>query len=156
MKIFKKKTAQTSNEYYEAYKAELSGKVETKSFFSLNNILKLEILVVAIGFVMMNQNNLTIELKKMYVAENDVLPVSMQYASLESDLIVELEDTPLKEINIREADNNDMIRTNILDIAEEEAYVENGDIKVLIELLKAEMSNKKASTTANRIIISQK
>jgi hypothetical protein len=155
MKIFKKKTVETSNDYYEAYKAEISGKVEKKSFFSLRNILKLELLVVAVGFLILNQNSLSLELKKMYVAENDVLPVSMQYASLESDLVVEQEDTHFEKINIREENKNDLLSAKVFD---KELYVENVDIKLLIELLRSEMIEKRKSesTSANRIIISQK
>jgi hypothetical protein len=155
MKIFKKKKVQTSNDYYEAYKAELSGnsKVEQNRFFSLNKVLKLELLVVALGLFIMNQNNFSLELKKMYVAGNDILPVSMQSASLDRDLIVEKEDIYLEKIKIREDDQNDILTKKVLDA---ELYVESSDIKLLIELLKSEMREKRESASANRIIISQK
>jgi len=153
MKIFKKKTVQTSNDYYEAYKAELNGKIEKKSFFSLSNVLKLEVLVVVVGFFILNQNSLSLELKKMYVAENSVLPVSMQQDSRDNDLVVELEDTYVEKITIREDSQNDMLTTKVLNT---ELYVENSDIKLLIELLQSEMEEKRKSASANRIIISQK
>ncbi len=153
MKIFKKKTAQTSNDYYEAYKAELSAnsKVEKNRFFSLSKVFKFEVLVLALGLFILNQNGLSLELKKMYVAGNDILPVSMQSASLDNDLVVKLEDTYVETIKIRE--ENDMLTEKILD---EELYVENDDIKLLIELLQAEMEEKRKLLSANRVIISQK
>lgn len=155
MKIFKKKTAQTSNDYYEAYKAELSGnsKVEKNRFFSLSKVFKLEVFVLALGLFIMNQNDLSLELKKMYVAGNDILPVSMQSTSLDNDLVVELEDTYVEAINIREDNENDMLTEKVLDA---ETYVENEDIKLLIELLQTEMQEKRESDSANRIVISQK
>ena len=148
MKIFKQKKTETSNDYYEAYKAELGGTVEKNKFFSFSNILKLEIIVIAFGLFIMNQNDLSLELKKMYVAENNVLPVSMQTESLDSDLVVQLEDVSLEKITIRED-----ISTNKL---EKETYVENADIKLLIQLLEYEMQEKQESVVANRIVLSQK
>jgi len=150
MKIFKKNTVETSNDYYEAYKAELNGKVEKKSFFSLSNLLKLEVLIVAVGFFILNQNSLSLELKKMYVAENNILPVSMQK---DNDLVVSLEDTHVEKITIREDTQNEMLTTKVLN---EEAFVNNRDIKLLIELLQSEMEEKEESSATNRVIISQK
>jgi len=150
MKIFKKNTVETSNDYYEAYKAELNGKVEKKSFFSLSNLLKLEVLIVAVGFFILNQNSLSLELKKMYVAENNMLPVSMQK---DNDLVVSLEDTHVEKITIREDTQNEMLTTKVLN---EEAFVNNRDIKLLIELLQSEMEEKEESSATNRVIISQK
>ena len=153
MEIFKKKTVGTSNDYYEAYKAELNGKIEKKSFFSLSNVLKLEVLVIAVGLFILNPNSLSLELKKMYVAENSVLPVSMQQDSQDNDLVVELEDTYVEKITIREDSQNDMLTTKVLN---EEAFVNNRDIKLLIELLQSEMEEKRKSTSSNRVVISQK
>jgi len=155
MKIFKKKTAQTSNDYYEAYKAELSGtvQIEKSNFFSLSKLFKLEVLVVALGLFVLNQNGFSVELKKMYVTGNDILPVSMQHDSRDNDLVVELEDTHVEKITIREDNQNDMLTEKILDT---ELYVENDDIKLLIELLQTEMKEKRDSDSANRVIISQK
>lgn len=150
MKIFKKNTVETSNDYYEAYKAELNGKVEKKSFFSLSNLLKLEVLIVAVGVFILNQNGLSLELKKMYVAENNMLPVSMQK---DNDLVVSLEDTHVEKITIREDTQNEMLTTKVLN---EEAFVNNRDIKLLIELLQSEMEEKEESSATNRVIISQK
>jgi len=146
MKIFKKKTVQTSNDYYEAYKAELNGEIEKKSFLSLSNVIKLEVLVIAVGLFILNQNSLSLELKKKYVVENNVLPVSIQQNSQDNDLVVE-------KITIREDSQNDMLTTKVLN---EEAFVNNSDIKLLIELLQSEMKEKRKSTSSNRIVISQK
>jgi len=147
MKLFNRKTEQTSNDYYEAYKVELGAKAEENKIFSLNNFLKLEILAVAVGFIMLNQNSLTSEFKK-FTDGNDALPVSMQYASLDKDLVVTQEDTNLKKIEIRE---DDTVLANTLD---EEAFVNNTDIQLLLELLQSKMKEKQ-ELSPNRIIISQ-
>jgi len=149
MKIFNNKVEQTSNDYYDAYKAELGLGMEDNKFLTLKNFLKLEVLVVAVGFIMMNQNSLTSEFKK-FTSGNDSLPVSMQYAALDEELVVTQEDdVNLEKISIRE---DDTVETNTLD---EEAFVNNTDIKLLLELLKTKMKEKEESTSSNRIIISQ-
>ena len=151
MKLFNNKEEQTSNDYYEAYKAELGIGVEENRLFSLNNFLKLEILAVAVGFIMLNQNSLTSEFKKMYTADNNSLPVSMQSAGLDEELVVTLDDDKnLEKIAIRE----DTIVTE--ETSDKEALVDNGDLKLLIELLKTEMKENEQAAAANRIIISQK
>jgi len=143
MKLFNNKEEQTSNDYYEAYKAELGIGVE--------EFLKLEILAVAVGFIMLNQNSLTSEFKKMYTADNNSLPVSMQSAGLDEELVVTLDDDKnLEKIAIRE----DTIVTE--ETSDKEALVDNGDLKLLIELLKTEMKENEQAAAANRIIISQK
>ena len=156
MKIFNNQKEQISNDYYEAYKAEIGVKergieAEKSSLFTLNNFLKLEILAVAIGFIVLNQNSLTSKYKKMYTAENNSLPVSMQSASLDEELVVTLEDdeTPekiaIREENVATAESSD-----------KETLVDNRDLKLLIELLKNEMKENEETIAANRIIISQK
>jgi len=148
MKIFNRKTEQSSNDYYEAYKVELATEAEENKLFSLNNFLKLEIIAVAVGFIMMNQNSLTSEFKK-FTDGNDILPVSMQYAGLDKELVITQEDNKnLEKISIRE---DDTVLTNTLD---QEAFVNNTDIQLLLELLKSKMKDKQESPS-NRIIISQ-
>jgi len=78
MKIFNNKNEQTSNDYYEAYKAEIGAVAEENRFFSLNNFLKLEILAVAAGFFMLNQQTLMTEYQQLMVGK-DMLPE--RYAS---------------------------------------------------------------------------
>jgi hypothetical protein len=153
MNIFKKNTVETSDDYYEAYKAEMVGENEKKNFFSLSNILKLEVLVVAVGILILNQNSLSLEFKKTYVAGNNVLPVSIQQDSRDNDLIVALEDAYVEKIIIKEDNPTAMLTEKVLD---KELYVENSDIKLLIELLQSEMKENKQSKSSNRIIISQK
>jgi len=138
MKLFNKQKEKTSNDYYEAYKAELgiNKEVEENRFFSLNNFLKLELVAVAIGFITLNQESLISELKKMHIANSNNLPVSMQYASLDEDLVVTQEDSQkLEKIEIRE---DDVVADDVLD---DEIFVNNRDIQVLLELLKTEIQD---------------
>ena len=57
MNIFRKKSNDTSNDYYNAYKAELGRAEEKKGFFSLNTIIKLETAVITAGLIFMGYNN---------------------------------------------------------------------------------------------------
>jgi len=150
MKIFKQKTVQTSNDYYEAYKAELSEEVQEKKLFTLSNFIKLEVLVIAVGFFILNQNSLSLELKKEALASNDLLPVSMQeYESVDKELVVTNDESYSKKIEIREDEIADV---NSL----EEDLVDNSELELLIKLLQSEMEENKKSSTNNKIIISQK
>jgi len=146
MKIFNNKE-QTSNDYYEAYKAEIGAKREEKKIFSLNNFLKLEILAVAAGFFMMNQQTLTSEYQQL-MAGNDNLPVSEQYANLDKELVVTQEDEITEKVAIRE----DVVA---MEKTDKEMLVDNSDLKLLIELLKSEMKESEQTSSSNRIIISQ-
>ena len=147
MKIFNNKKEQTSNDYYDAYKAEISSEREEKKFFSLNNFLKLEILAVAAGFFMMNQQTLTSEYQQL-MAGNENLPVSEQYANLDKELVVTQEDEIAEKVAIRE----DVVA---VDKTDKEMLVDNSDLKLLIELLKSEMKDSEQTSSNNRIIISQ-
>jgi len=148
MKLFNTKKEQTSNDYYEAYKAEIGAAKEEKKFFSLNNFLKLEILAVAAGFLMMNQQSLTSEYKQL-MAGDDSLPVSEQYANLDKELVVTQEED---DIPVQVAIREDVVME---DSADKDALVDNSDLKLLIELLKSEMKESEKATSNNRIIISQ-
>ena len=145
--IFNKNIEQTSNDYYEAYKAELVLEEEENKLFSLNNFLKLEILAVAVGFFMMNQQILTSQFQEAAAGKN-MLPVSEQYANLDKELIVTQEDDIPAKVAIRE----DVVTADKID---KETLVDNSDIQLLIELLKSEMKENEQTSSNNRIIISQ-
>jgi len=145
--IFNKNIEQTSNDYYEAYKAELVLDEEENKLFSLNNFLKLEILAVAVGFFMMNQQTLTSEYQQ-FIAGKEMLPVSEQYANLDKELIVTQEDDVPEKVAIREDDV-------VVGKTDKEALVDNSDLQLLIELLKSEMKENEQTSSNNRIIISQ-
>jgi len=142
------KEEQTSNDYYEAYKAEIGIGVEENKLFSLNNFLKLEILAVAVGFFMLNYQTISSEFQQI-IAGNDMLPVSEQYANLDKELVVTQEDDVPEKVAIRE----DVVAVDKID---KESLVDNGDLQLLIELLKSEMKENEKSVSDNRIIISQK
>jgi len=156
MKLFNKPKEKTSNEYYDAYKAEIGIKeageeIEKNGLFSLKNLFKLEILAILIGFILLNQSSLTSKLTKMYVANEDSLPVSMQYDDLDKELIVTQEDdTDLNTIAIRE---ERIVPTKSSD---KEDFADNGDLDQLIELLRSEVKEDEQSEADHRIIISQK
>jgi len=158
MTIFNNQKEPISNDFYEAYKEEIGAKKrgierEKNRFFTLNNFLKLEIVAVAVGFFLLNQESLTSEFKKISMASDDSLPVSIQQNSaLDKELVVteEEDDATLDKIAISE---ERMVEEQRLD---KEALAENEDLKLLIELLKVEMKEKEEASAANRLVISQK
>jgi len=78
-----------------------------------------------------------------------MLPVSEQYASLDKELVVTQEDDAPVNVAIRE----DVVA---VDKRDKETLVDNGDLQLLIELLKSEMKESEQTASDNRIIISQK
>jgi len=136
MRLFRKE--KISNDYYEAYKVELgiNKEVEENKFFSLDNFLKLELIAVAIGFIILNQDSILLKLKKIYTADSSNLPISRQYASLDEELVVREESSlNLEKIEIRE---DDIVAD---DISDDEIFVNNRDIQLLLELLKTEIQD---------------
>jgi len=156
MTLFNNQKEPISNDFYEAYKEEIGAKKrgverEKNRFFTLNNFLKLEIVAVAVGFFFLNQESLLTEFKKISMASDNSLPVSIQKETFDKELVVteEEDDANLDKIAISE---ERMVEERL----DKEELVNNEDLKLLIELLKVEMKEKEESLAANRLIISQK
>ena len=151
MSLLKKRKIETSNDYYEAYKAEIGRASEKKRFFSFGNILTVEIAALALGLFLMNQNNISFELKSNTVANNSFLPVSVQ--SHNQDLVVQLEEeVNMPILEIREDDFQEALDS---EFDTNDVYAQNEAMKLLIESLKLEIKNKPELHASNRAIISQ-
>ncbi len=163
MNIFRKKSNDTSNDYYNAYKAEL-GRVEKKEgFFSLNTIIKLETAVITAGLIFMGYNNFFTDLSKNFSLEfnknafisQSVLSESYQFDNSDSELMLQLEEsetdtlTPvkIKEERLNVQNNVQMLAKNLdMDFA---------DLSLIVEIIKSEMTTKNSTTQEDKIIIGQ-
>jgi len=149
MSIFKKVTTETSNDYYEAYKAQLEIKKEKKKFFSFANILKIEIAVIALGFFLMHQNHISVEFKSEPMAMNESLPMSVQANNSDNDLVVTFEENQeVAQLDIHE--DNVKEETNVA-LASTDVYTKSSEIDSLISSLQAELNHE----TSERVVLSQ-
>jgi len=163
MNIFRKKSNDTSNDYYNAYKAELGRAEEKKGFFSLNTIIKLETAVITAGLIFMGYNNFFTDLSKNFSLEfnknafisQSMLPKSYQFENTDSELILQLEEsetdtiTPvkIKEEKLDVHRNVQMLAKNLdMDFA---------DLSLIVEIIKSEMTTKSTSNQEDKIIIGQ-
>ena len=149
MSIFKKVTTETSNDYYEAYKAQLETKKEKKELFSFANILKVEIAAIALGFFLMHQNHISVEFKSAPMAMNDSLPMSVQANNSDKDLVVTFEENEkVAQLDIRE---DDLEKELNVELASNDGYAQSSDIDELINSLKAEVNHE----NSERVVLSQ-
>lgn len=149
MSIFKKVTTETSNDYYEAYKAQLETKKEKKEFFSFANILKIEIAVIALGFFLMHQNHISVEFKSEPMAMNESLPMSVQANNSDNDLVVTFEENQeVSQLEIHE--DNVKEETNVA-LPSTAVYTKSSEIDSLISSLQAELNDE----TSERVVLSQ-
>ncbi len=156
MSFFRKDRIKTSDDYYEAYKSEIGIKEEKRKNTLLNNILKIEVAVIATALFIMNHNHISIEFKRDHLALNNSLhlPTSIQTVS-DQDLVVHLTEksTPIANLKIQEDNFEEVLDS---EIAENEVYKENEEMKLLIKSLQTELKAKNETDSSNRLIISQR
>jgi len=163
MNIFRKKSNDTSNDYYNAYKAELGRVEKREGFFSLNTIIKMETAVITAGLIFMGYNNFfsdlsknfTIEFNKNAFISQSILPASYQFESRDSELILQLQESEIDTIapvEIKEENSN--IHGNIQMLAKN-LDMDSADLSLIVEIIKSEMSSKITSKQEDKIIIGQ-
>lgn len=153
MSFFKKENIETSNKYYEAYKAEILTNQTEKENETLNNFLKIEVIIIVAALFVMNYNHITLTSKTnndTLAMNTPALPVSVQ--SNDDDLIVDFEEEKNIELTIREEKSENSDET----IASNHVTNTNEEIKLLIASLQSELEDTNPTTATNRIIISQK
>jgi len=163
MNLFRKKSNDISNDYYNAYKAELGRVEKKKGFFSLNTIIKMETVVITAGLIFMGYNNFFTDLSKNFTIEfnknafisQSILPATHQFESRDSELILQLQESEtdtiapveIKEENLNVHGNIQMLAKNLdMDFA---------DLSLIVEIIKSEMSPKITSKQEDKIIIGQ-
>jgi hypothetical protein len=165
MNMFKKGKAQTSNDYYEAYKSvELGLEEKKEGMFSLNNIIKLEFATLLAGLIFMGYNNFFNDVASLLkekslnfnIAQSSYslsLPLSIQSNLSDEELVEELNDAetdivlPVEIKEERELENQVEYLTKQLN-------VKPADIALLVEIIKSNVDSQ-PTQTEDSIIISQ-
>ncbi len=163
MNIFRRETNDTSNDYYNAYKAELGIVEKKEGFFSLSTIIKLETIVITAGLLFMGYNNFfsdfsknfSLEFNKNAFISESILPVSYQFDNEDSELIMQLQESEtdtIAPVKIKEEKPN--IHNNVQMLAKK-LDINFADLSLIVEIIKSEMSPKTTSIQEDKIIIGQ-
>ena len=163
MNIFRKDSNDASNDYYNAYKAELGRVEEKKGFFSLNTIIKMETAVITAGLIFMGYNNFFTDLSKNFSLEfnknafisQSILPSTHQFETMDSELIIQLQESEtdtIAPVKIKEEKRN--IHSNVQMLAKN-LDMDFADLSLIVEIIKSEMSPKITSKQEDKIIIGQ-
>ena len=164
MKIFKKEDFnQLSNNYYNAYKANLEKKETKSKFLSLNNIIKLEFftLVAGLAFMSFNHffNHFSIEVKGDFFASSSMLLTqSNTFDREDASLMLELQDfevDTLTNIEIKEENFDQSLVEEQVAILSEKLNISSTDMTLLVEIIKSQMHEPLKTVKEDKIIISQ-
>ena len=164
MNIFRKKNKDTSNDYYNAYKAKLGRAEEKKGLFSLNTIIKIETAIITAGLIFMGYNNFfsdfsknfSLEFNKNAFISQSILPESYQSENRDSELILQLEKSETDTIiplKIQEERLN--VHKKVHRLAEN-LDMDFADLSLIVEIIKSEMTTKHSTTNQeDKIMIGQ-
>jgi hypothetical protein len=163
MNIFRKKSNDITNDYYNAYKEELGKSEKKEGFFSLNTIIKIETAVITAGLIFMGYNNFFSDLSQNFSLEfnkdafisQSTLPSSHQFETMDSELIIQLEESEIDTITpvkIKEEKLN--VSNNVQRLAKN-LDMDFADLSLIVEIIKSEMSSKVSSTQEDKIVIGQ-
>lgn len=154
----------TSNDYYNAYKAELRVEDKKNSLFSLNTIIKIEATIIMGGLIFMGYNNFfsdfsknfSIELNKDSFISNYIYDNSKKTDDL--DLISQLEESPTdtieeQPIDIKEEKKD--INLNLKGILVKKLDINSNNLPLIVEIIKSELTSTPISEYEDRIIIGQ-
>jgi len=153
----------TSNDYYNAYKAELGAVEEKKGFLSLSTIIKVETAIITAGLLFMGYNNFFTDFSKNFSFEfnknaffsKSTLPVSYQLENKDSDLIIQLEESEadtILPVNIKEEEKN---INNDLQMLTKNLNIDFDDLSLIIEVIKSKMNSKSTYKKEDKILIGQ-
>ena len=163
MNIFRKKSNDTSNDYYNAYKAELGAVEEKKSFLSLSTIIKVETAIITAGLLFMGYNNFfsdfsknfSLEFNKNAFMSKSILPVSYQFDNEDSELIMQLKESEadtISPVKIKEEKQN---IHNSVQILAKKLDIDFYDLSLIVEIIKSEMNPKITPKKEDKILIGQ-
>jgi len=163
MNIFRKKSNDTSNDYYNAYKAELGAVEEKKSFLSLSTIIKVETAIITAGLLFMGYNNFfsdfsknfSLEFNKNAFMSKSILPVSYQFDNEDSELIMQLKESEadtIAPVKIKEEKQN---IHNSVQILAKKLDIDFYDLSLIVEIIKSEMNPKITPKKEDKILIGQ-
>ena len=155
MNFFKK---QTSNDYYDSYKkVELGVGEQDISFFSLNNIIKLEFFTLIAGLLFMSFNSFfthfSIEINDNAFTQKFVLVQNKKSNNVDSKLVSQLqksETDTIENVKIKEDDSSEFISK----LTQNSTYKPE-DIALLVEIIKSQMNTNTSTIREDSIVISQ-
>jgi len=163
MNIFRKNSNDTSNDYYNAYKAELGAVEEKKGFLSLSTIIKVETAIITAGILFMGYNNFfsdfsnkfSLEFNKNAFISQSILPVSYQFDNADSELIIQLQESEadtITPVKIKEEEQN--IHNNVKMLAKN-LDIDFSELSLIVEIIKSEMNPKITPKQEDKILIGQ-
>jgi len=163
MSIFGKKSKNTSNDYYNLYKAELGVEKKSEGFFSLKNIIKLETATIIAGIVFMGYSNFfsdfsknfSIEFNSDFFMSQSSLPENNNFEISDSELVVQLENSEpeiVKPITIMEEEKS---TEEPVEMLAKKLNMKFADLSLIVEIIKSEMTPKSISTNEDSIVIGQ-
>jgi len=163
MNIFRKKSNDTSNDYYNAYKAELGAVEEKKKFLSLSTIIKVETAIITAGLLFMGYNNFfsdfsknfSLEFNKNAFMSKSILPVSYQFDNADSELIIQLKESEadtIVPVKIKEEKQN---IPNSVQMLAKKLDMDFYDLSLIVEIIKSEMNPKNTPKQEDKILIGQ-
>ena len=164
MNIFRKKSNEPSNDYYNAYKEELMTVKKKEGFFSLNTIIKIETTILISGLIFMGYSNFFTDFSKNFSLEfnkNSLISQSIlssssdKMESKDSELIIQLEESEtdtILPINIKEEKQNVYSKVEML---AKKLKMNSDDLSLIVEVIKSEMSPKIISKHEDKIMIGQ-
>ena len=160
MNIFRKKSNEPSNDYYNAYKKELGVIKEKEGFLSLNTIIKIETSIIIAGLIFMGYNNFFSDFSKNFSLEfnknafiSQSTPSSTnEIDSVDSELILQLQESEtdtIAPLNIKEEQN---IYSKVETLAKK-LNMNSDELSLIVEVIKSEMSPKVVSNHEDKIMI---
>jgi len=160
MSIFKKRDLnQTSDDYYNAYKAGLEKREESGSFYSLNNIIKFEFFTLVAGLVFMSYNNFftnfSIELVNNFSMSNNMLSKSNTVNhNSDSVLIEQLKLAEVDTITPVEIKQEGVVKEQVA-ILSKKLNINSTDMTLLVEIIKSQLTNSTQVIEEDKVILSQ-
>ena len=161
MSIFKKRDLnQTSDDYYNAYKADLEKREESGSFYSLNNIIKFEFFTLVAGLIFMSYNNFftnfSIEFQNNFSTSNIMLSKNTVLNHNDSDSLL-VEQLKLAEVDTLtpiEIKQDDTVEQHVA-ILSKKLNINSTDMTLLVEIIKSQLTQPSKAIEEDKIIISQ-
>ena len=159
MTIFKKRDVnQVSDDYYNAYKAELEQREEKGMMLSLNNIIKFEFFTLVAGLVFMSYNNFfnnfSIELEGNFLTSNVMLSQNSISNNTDSLLVEQLKLAEIDSIMPIEIKEEKFVEKQVA-ILSKKLNINSTDMILLVEIIKSQLAKPSTSREEDSIIISQ-
>jgi len=159
MNIFKKRNLiQTSDDYYNAYKADLEKKEELGSFYSLNNIIKFEFFTLVAGLMFMSYNNFFTNFSIEF--QNDFSTSNISLAK--STILNQRDELLIEQLKLAEVDTIAPIKIKEEDVVEEQVAIlskklniNSTDMSLLVEIIKSQLIKPTQGTKEDKVILTQ-